>query len=137
MLAAAALERMSGRFDRGFFGLVLQNMVGQRDFKNGRDDELVFQKCYLTAGDIETLLFGLSKMGAVIDGEFRVVDEGVVEVIFCCTGLCNSGSVLHEIEHEALTRLFDLPLVFFGPSSLSSPSLSLVSRLIGGGVGLR
>src|ERR1700722_1797867 len=100
---------------------------------------LVFHENNLSAAYVESLLFGLSKVPPLIKCKLRIVDERVVGVILLLILLLNEcGRCKKDIRTERNGRLTHL-LCLRLPSSPSSPSPSLVSRLCTrtGGVGER
>lgn len=102
---------------------------------------LVLEQRNLAGRHVEPLLLRLRKIRPLVDGEFRVINKGVVDVVVLggqCLFLARDYSQTPKLRGESRHTLrfrggLNPSLIF----SSSSPSLSLVSRLTGIGVGGR
>ena len=101
-------------------------------------DGHVLHECNLAAGHVEALLFSLGKVRSVVNVQFGIVDERVIDVVvlgacrFFLTTRSDSRRGYFGVSQPTFLRLG-----FAWSSWVSSPSLSLMSGLGGGGVGCR
>lgn len=101
---------------------------------------LVFEKRNFPTGNIEALLFCLSKIRPLVKCKFRIVNERIVDIvvfrcrIFLRIMIVSITTSQQKVEWHLTRRFF-----FFPPSVSGSLSLTgcLVTAILGGGVGGR
>ena len=68
----------------------------------GATNLLVFHECDLATGNVKALLLGLGEVLPLIEGELRVIDEGIICIVIFFSLL------LHETEECKSGRAHDM-----------------------------